>query len=518
MTENIKDLYKLTDQQHEFINAVAYDDGSKEVIAVAGSGKTSTMVAAAVEANNQASFRNGLACCFSKGIQEELLKKMPYGVECKTTHSLGLRALTSHTGVRPKVSKWKSANFLQDQFGDRWAEQEFAVQRADLRRLTGLAKSAMLNPAEDFTTTVDVLGELIEDRNLDIHPADINDFSTLTAQALKQSNEELGEIDFDDMLYLPLIQDVKWPSKYDLVFIDEAQDLSAIQHEMLRKICVDGVTNQPGRLISVGDPNQAIYGWRGAVSNSMAQLAQTWGAEQLGLTCSFRCGTEIIKLAQELVPKISSPANQHEGVVEGVVSLSYMELCQDGTTAVICRNRKPLVDMAFWLFNQNIDCYVSGGDIGRNLMALVNLLGIKDLDQVKPRVSNWRDKQVAYLESKGRLFAADSAKDRAETIITVASRLLLDKPSASIRDLSAFIGKVFKDNGSGIPLMTIHKSKGLEFSNVIFYAPELLPSPYARTPEEFQQESNLRYVAITRAINRLVLAPQDAIYQENGGL
>ena len=55
--------------------------------------------------------------------------------------------------------------------------------------------------------------------------------------------------------------------------------------------------------------------------------------------------------------------------------------------------------------------------------------------------------------------------------------------------------------------MTIHKSKGLENDNVFFLAPELIPSRFATQPWQLEQESNLKYVAITRAKNSLIYVP-----------
>jgi DNA helicase-2/ATP-dependent DNA helicase PcrA len=52
--------------------------------------------------------------------------------------------------------------------------------------------------------------------------------------------------------------------------------------------------------------------------------------------------------------------------------------------------------------------------------------------------------------------------------------------------------------------MTIHKSKGLENNTIFILHPELLPHPAATQEWQMQQESNLKYVAITRAIENLI--------------
>lgn len=64
--------------------------------------------------------------------------------------------------------------------------------------------------------------------------------------------------------------------------------------------------------------------------------------------------------------------------------------------------------------------------------------------------------------------------------------------------------RIFSDRDfDGITLSTIHKSKGLEAKNIFFVNQSLIPSEFARTEEQLIQEKNLRYVAITRAEEKL---------------
>ena len=75
---------------------------------------------------------------------------------------------------------------------------------------------------------------------------------------------------------------------------------------------------------------------------------------------------------------------------------------------------------------------------------------------------------------------------------------------ANVQQLKDMIANIFSDDVQGIMLSTIHKAKGLENENVYFLCPELIPSKFATQPWELEQEENLRYVAITRAKQKLV--------------
>ena len=87
--------------------------------------------------------------------------------------------------------------------------------------------------------------------------------------------------------------------------------------------------------------------------------------------------------------------------------------------------------------------------------------------------------------------------DTFETIVALYERAT-DVPS-----LVRLISKIFADDVEGIMLMTIHKAKGLEETNVFIIAPELIPHKLAVTEEAQLSESNLAYVAITRAKRNL---------------
>ena len=72
------------------------------------------------------------------------------------------------------------------------------------------------------------------------------------------------------------------------------------------------------------------------------------------------------------------------------------------------------------------------------------------------------------------------------------------------KDLKENIRQIFREQGEGICLSTIHKSKGLENDNVFILCPELIPNRFAVQEWQLKQEDNLLYVAITRAKKKLI--------------
>ena len=74
----------------------------------------------------------------------------------------------------------------------------------------------------------------------------------------------------------------------------------------------------------------------------------------------------------------------------------------------------------------------------------------------------------------------------------------------NVQQLKELIQDIFADDIKGIMLSTIHKAKGLENDTIFFICPELIPSKFATTDWMYEQERNLKYVAITRAKHELV--------------
>jgi DNA helicase-2/ATP-dependent DNA helicase PcrA len=99
--------------------------------------------------------------------------------------------------------------------------------------------------------------------------------------------------------------------RFPLVMVDEAQDLSPLNHAMLRKLVT-------ARLIAVGDPYQSIYAFRGAMTSSMARLREEFNMHEMTLSVSFRCPRQVVRRAWFRVPFMKWFEQAEEGHVEAL--------------------------------------------------------------------------------------------------------------------------------------------------------------------------------------------------------
>lgn len=132
----------------------------------------------------------------------------------------------------------------------------------------------------------------------------------------KEYNEKLKSqnlIDFDDILLLAWSIFINNPSAaslyrkiYKYILVDEAQDLSFAQYEMIKAICGNELRN----VFMVGDPNQAIHGYAGASKEFMQKhFVKDYNAEVLNLKYNYRSSEAIIRIAEAIAPKSNSNSN-----------------------------------------------------------------------------------------------------------------------------------------------------------------------------------------------------------------
>ena len=168
------------------------------------------------------------------------------------------------------------------------------------------------------------------------------------ANEIERYKKEYGLIDFNDMI-LEFIKSDKSP-KFDVVFIDEAQDLSLMQWNMTRSIW-----NKTKDSFIAGDDDQAIFRWAGADVDSF--IAQTGKIVQL--TQSYRIPQVVHDIASKIVTRIQNrlPKEWRPKTQRGLLSY-YDDFEQvnmkEGNWLVLARTRFMLNDLEDQLYSQGL--------------------------------------------------------------------------------------------------------------------------------------------------------------------
>lgn len=479
--------FKPTAEQLAIIEAARDTQENLAVVARAGAAKTSTlvMIAEALPAANI------LCLAFNKSIAQEMAERLPPNCESKTLHALGFKCWMQFIRKSSKLDQKKVYNSLTGII--RGLSQEERDEAYELLSETldfiSQAKSAGYLPRryeghwKPLTSDEDFYFELpMEPTALQRELID-----AVLIDSFKQALQ--GVIDFDDMVYCPALCSVDWPL-FDVVLVDEAQDLSPLNHHIIRKIV------RRKRIIAVGDPLQAIYGFRGASEKSMRELIELFNMRELRLTVTFRCGKTIARNVHWLAPDITTPETAAQGEVHRLATWSA-SMIQLGD-AIICRNNAPLFAMAIKMIKAGLAPEVSGRDLVKPLTKILGKLG-KDgtpTEAAFQALEAWKQKEL----KRARDGAAGRIHDQASCIDCIL------RQTKTIGDAKAYLAHILNRDGR-IYLMTGHKSKGLEFNRVWFLDQHLCRIKHG-------QDANLKYVIETRAKSFLAYVESDTFTEE----
>ena len=287
--------------------------------------------------------------------------------------------------------------------------------------------------------------------------------------------------DFSDILVdvRNLLKENKWlkmfKDKYDYLFLDEYQDTSAIQMDILMKL-------NAKHYYLVGDINQSIYGYSGSNCNHIEdRLENRRKIERMALSINFRSATNIVENSNKFSNLQATPFNVFDGKIqENFINFDKLvELIKNDEEAVVLARTNFIVKLIeFNMLKKRVP------------MRYFNYLKPKDIEDIKAKKAN-------------RLI-----KKRIEHV------------------LSDFVGtqddliKFIEDNQNNKNFITtIHRSKGKEFETCIVVnsisediieknevkIPDNKKEFYTFTPEmeNYQEEKNVHYVAISRPKRKL---------------
>ena len=521
--------------QQGIYDFITTGQGNAVVSAVAGSGKTTTLINALHLIPKEL---NVLFLAFNKSIAKELAERVPKSatnIEVRTLHAYGyINLLKSHKSeidnnkykkllqdiiaysINLDMESLKKYNFkkemkMVDDFLFEDSEKELIEDKiAYYNRVQKLCDLGRLNliDLKNQDEGIDQLKEISEKHNVEI----INGECYRAWLLINIGASYLDKADFTDMVFLPNHLNLQ-TTKYDIVFIDECQDLNACQRELMKK----ALKPETGRFIAVGDSSQAIYGFAGSDSDSFQKLIDIPNTITLPLSVCYRCGSDIINYVQKLMPTIEASPSAKKGLIDW--DFSYKNIVKGDM--ILCRNTMPLVALCMIYLKQGIKAFVMGTDISASLITMIESCRRKteefSCENIFARIYKEKNKLVKNIMNKEKCSESEAKEnsvvisftDKISTLETLSNGCLTGD------ELIIKLKVIFSDDSDGICLSTIHKSKGLEADRVFIIHEDLMPSKHAKKDWEKLQEKNLMYVAYTRAKSVLGFVTDFDAYEDH---
>ena len=484
--------------QEKVFDFIEHGVGNCVISAVAGSGKTTTIVSAMKLIPKK---QRCIFIAFNKSIVEELSERMKgyENVQVKTAHSLGLLMVRRNLG-EVEIDEYKYRTYLKNNIADLTSISGVNMTRhmveEYLDSITQLIDYSRFNLAQSVREIENVANKYEIPVSFDE--------CEVALKCLEWGKTNTETIDYTDMVWLPYELSLR-PSglTFDWVLVDECQDMSLASIQLFLRCFKRGT-----RFVAVGDADQAINGFAGSSEEAFNFMKNYQNTIILSLPITYRCCKTVVQLANTLVPEIMA----HEGAPDGeILQGCSTRMIKDGDM-VLARSRSHLIKLYTKLLHRNVNCYIKGQDIGKELLKLLD--GIDDVEELNADLSadgvfvRIYDKMITErnnLMRKRGLDVTDATLSMPVMNLydSISSLLVLAERCKTKSQLIAHIMSIFGEDEHGVCLSTVHKAKGLEADNVYILCHSTMPSKLATQDWEKQQEYNLLYVAYTRAKKRL---------------
>lgn len=397
-------------------------------IAFAGTGKTSTFVSYAQTYEEWLM----LYLAFNKSVETEAKSKFPFNVKPKTVHALAwasegrkYKEIVSsvryyHVTKRLKVNVYAATLICQTL--DNW-----------------------LNSADDDFMPIHAAPDFQKKYKHDI----TNDLINSARVIWKEMCSQTPPFQMTHSGYLKLYQLSKPRLPQGVIMLDEAQDTNPVTFDIVNRQRQFGT-----RVLLAGDPYQQIYSWRGAVDAMSSQ-----DCHALYLTQSFRFGAKVAGVANKILGTFFNEQKQvvGNGKPDGIVS----GFGPDEKFTIICRTNNELFTLAIENATANKNIHVIG-EQGFNTF-LAGLLDVYALYRNNHSAIKDRSMQFFKTYDEFKTFANDRADSEMLSKIWIVEKYG--------NALPRHIEKVKQMNGAEafaqVILVTAHKSKGLEWDNVM---------------------------------------------------
>jgi superfamily I DNA/RNA helicase len=463
------------------------------VNAVAGSGKTSTLIAYAKARPQKRILYLAYNRAIATDINEKLLQNQMNNVKASTIHSLAYRITGAH----------QYTFFELD---------ELAI--AKLIHTTNLTLAWLVKDIINFylNSAIIALNDhlLFEYEQCD-HPSDevltlLNRESHLLLQTVKTmlGSMKSKEIPTTHDFYLKLLQLSKYKLDYDIIMVDEAQDTSGVM--------LDFINAQDAQKIFVGDGFQQIYSFRYAI-NSLDKL----DFPEYRLTKSFRFGSWYAKIIESKINEAYQALEIEKTLVlegtERYTSIGVKNINENAPRTVISRSNLGLFKHLLISLKDKKEIFFEGNYGSYSFMNALTYSLLKLRQEKYDEISHDLVKKFSNYE-EAEAYAKETNNITLKNVIE-----LINTYDTELFDFNKRIKEQLSGDKKSADVIytTTHKAKGCEYSQVImtkndFLGVEELKKSYQNDDstsslEQLKEEINIFYVAATRVKEAIDLAP-----------
>lgn len=362
------------------------------------------------------------------------------------------------------------------------------------------------------------------------------DFTVMSEQEKALHNDEKileNALGFDDLIQLSVKlltenEDILnlYRNRFQYNFVDEYQDIDENQYKLIRLLVPEN-----GNIFVIGDPNQAIYGFRGGDAKFFNNFTEDYPSTQIiNLKNNYRSTNCIVDASNQMINSfniISMYDKPHEKITihtapsdkaEAEFVASTIENLIGGHSFFSLDSQRSEGQESNYSFSDFAILYRTSSQlpliieaVKRTGMPFVNLSNdlLCEKKAVRSFLNNLKDDKTVSEQFEASYDKL--AEETDEYILNYLQNLakIHNNKNEFIHEVSFLTEADTLDKRSDrITLMTLHSAKGLEFKCVFIVGLEndILPLYRAKEPQEIEEERRLLYVGMTRAKERLFLS------------
>lgn len=489
---------KHTDQQKNILHEIKSGSGNLAIIARAGCGKTSIIVDSIKEVQDE------YTMCLTYGKRasvhlEKKIKEAGLISQIKTMHSLGNEMLRLHYGKKYRMNKYKMSKIAKDTMPKRFLSNYKQAQSEAVR----IAEIALTNLGN---IDVELISKIVQvQASIYFDSTFVNWVLDIVNESDRLANE--GVITFIDMLRQPIKLGLQLPPLYQnlgFLFIDEVQDYNNLQRElayMFSEQCPNI------RIIAAGDPEQTIFDFIGAETNSVDLTIERFNMKVMPLTKTFRCPTEHTQMLRRWVQDIES-YTENAGTIQSMNLSDMVKNIQKGSL-VYSHYNKDLIDTAIYFFEKGITINFTYTEFYRTLeqkmfWACKPFGGVKkvSMNQFKTVMEMYIKSSVKDLTHRNfPQSLIDEHVDYCNMLISTSEKY---KDVETVIHFQDKLQRALSANENAFcTIGTIHGVKGLESENCYWINGDKQITKYTEAEDPDITDRRLLYVAGSRSKNNL---------------
>ena len=556
-----KFLKGLNEKQSQAV----YSIGNTVVISGAGAGKTTVFVNKLQHILKSNYPSKILALTFTEKASNEFKQRLNSHDEIKylgTFHSVFYKLIRSITSYEENGYSYLSKMYIYDEYkytyylensfdNDLFEDKQFKVKVESLLKLNNFISNNL-----EVALKCKSIDEYFEKMNQLLSKETHFDSGINIVKAFYEQKREDGVLNFDDILietyFLLKENDVyrtSFKTQFKHILIDEFQDSNRIVLEIIEMI-------QNNNVFMVGDPYQNIYSFQGSDFNKTLELTHSTN-NVIQLDTNYRSSEYIVDFSnsfiessiksksdkQSPVSAYGAKTNNPIVVLENISDFTIPELIYKSGDAledicILARNNRHLEEIEDILEKWNVpykkknhqeleyflysilliikndyaadDVYFQRFDIQewKKIIASSDSHTTPDMLEIIDTIL--KTQNIAnYLSNRGYIDLQDKFDIWQDKILKVFSQ---DDTELFLKNVEVRLNNYLEQKNyiekSGVEVMTIHKSKGLEFNTVILYNFE--DGVFPRNIDD-EEEKRLYYVAITRAKEKLIITSKKSI-------